>query len=96
MSDSKCGYKARNAFLAPDSAEAARVWCRDCGRTQDYERCANEDCRMKAVSADVERRPCTCPDGERPIPCPRKFAVSECQAAAGWTDSVPHLENERE
>lgn len=39
-------------------------------------------------SADVERRPCTCPDGERPIPCPRKFSVSECQTAAGWTDSA--------
>lgn len=39
-------------------------------------------------SADAERRPCTCPDGERPIPCPRKFAVSECQAAARWTDSA--------
>jgi len=39
-------------------------------------------------SADVERRPCTCPDGERPIPCPRKFALSECQAAAGWTKSA--------
>jgi hypothetical protein len=31
----------------------------------------------------VDTRPCTChPDDNPPVPCPRKFALTECRAAA--------------
>lgn len=30
----------------------------------------------------TDDRPCTCPPMERPHPCARKFALSECRAAA--------------
>ena len=42
--------------------------------------------------ASQPQRTCTCPNGERPIPCPRKYSVSECQAAAGWTDSADEVQ----
>lgn len=30
----------------------------------------------------IEERPCTChPDDHPPVPCPRKYALSECRAA---------------
>lgn len=35
----------------------------------------------KAIRAE-ERRICTCPPGERPVPCQRKYALNECRAAA--------------
>lgn len=35
---------------------------------------------------DMSDRPCTChPDDNPPVPCPQKFALSECKAATqGW------------
>jgi hypothetical protein len=37
-----------------------------------------------AISGDVlKTRPCTChPDDNPPRPCPRKYALTECRAAA--------------
>lgn len=67
------GYSVSDRFAAEEAAFKASL---------------NDAADQPSSSADVERRPCTCPDGERPIPCPRKFSVSECQTAAGWTDSA--------
>lgn len=36
------------------------------------------------LSQGLDSRPCTChPDDNPPVPCPRKFALSECRKAAG-------------
>lgn len=38
----------------------------------------------------ADSRTCTChPDDNPPKPCPRKFALRECRAAAGLTDMFP-------
>jgi hypothetical protein len=32
---------------------------------------------------NIPNRPCTChPDDNPPVPCPRKYALSECRGAA--------------
>jgi hypothetical protein len=35
------------------------------------------------AKADTDTRTCTCHPSERPIPCPRKFAFSDC-----WREAV--------
>jgi HAMP domain-containing protein len=49
------------------------------------------DAALALGQPDSERRPCSCPDRERPIPCPRKFALGECQKAA---DEIERLRRE--
>jgi len=39
---------------------------------------------LERLQQETEVRPCTChPDDDPPRPCPQKFALSECRAAAG-------------
>ncbi len=37
--------------------------------------------REPALPIEPAVRPCTCPHGERPIMCPRKYALTDCLAA---------------
>lgn len=43
--------------------------------------------RAMREAARLLRKPCTChPDDNPPVPCPRKYALSECRAAAPPAD----------
>lgn len=37
-----------------------------------------------AATPETDVRPCTChPDDNPPVPCPRKYALTDCRIAAG-------------
>ncbi len=60
---------------AAPSATGTHQW------DEDGERCLK--CGAKDWMAGPCKRPCTChPDDNPPRPCPQKFALSECRAAA--------------
>lgn len=60
---------------------------------KDLDRWEIEQAIRAKINAAELPRPCTChPDDNPPIPCPQKFALSECRAAAALTASVHRAE----
>lgn len=46
----------------------------------------------QAAEAKQDNRTCSChPDDDRPIPCPRKFAIHHCWRAAVYDETRSHI-----
>lgn len=76
-----------SAEIADLTAELARLravepWVRGVFKGADVLRAAVEYLERAAPPAQPDSRTCTChPDDNPPVPCPKKYALSECRVA---------------